>query len=130
MSVKVTPDKLGLEIDAIMKDYSDEVWEEVQKISVDVANDAAKKLRNTSPRSKGPSGGEYAKGWKVKTTKGRLKVSSIVYNAKKPQLTHLLEFGHIIAGTGRRGGQREHIAKVEQWANEEYEKRLKEAIER
>ena len=126
MSVKVTPDKLGLEIDAIMKDYSDEVWEEVQKISVDVANDAAKKLRNTSPKGTG----EYAKGWKVKTTRGRLKVSSVVYNAKKPQLTHLLEFGHIIAGTGRRGGQREHIAEVEQWANEEYEKRLKEAIER
>lgn len=122
----VTADKLSLELDAILTDYSDDVWEEVQKISKEVADEAAKKLKSSSPKQSG----QYASGWKVKTQKGPRRISCVVYNAKKPQLTHLLEWGHVNAATGRRVAAESHIEPVEEWANQEFEKRVKEAVQK
>lgn len=47
------------------------------------------KLNTSSPRDTG----EYAKGWRVRTfTRNHEKVR-VVYNAKKPHLTFMLEYG-------------------------------------
>lgn len=119
-------DGLTMEFEKILTDLSDEAKEAVEEASKEVAKEAAKKLRNSSPKKTGA----YAKGWKSKTEKTRTSVKSIVYNATKPQLTHLLEHGHLIVATGKHGGQVVHIAPVEEWANKEFEERVKEALER
>ena len=81
-----------------------------------VGREAAKKLRQTSPKDTG----EYAAGWTVKVETGRINVGATVYG-KKPtyQMAHLLEHGHLTRDGKRRVGQVEHIKKVEEWAMDE-----------
>lgn len=80
-----------------------------------VAKDAAKKLKQTSPKETG----EYAKGWRVKVETGRIRVGATVYGEKPTYaMAHLLEFGHV-ARNGKRVGRVEHIKQVEEWAIEE-----------
>ena len=54
----------------------------------------SKRLRETSPRGGGKYKGSYASGWRVKRV-GKAK-EAVVYNSRKPSLTHLLEDGHVI----------------------------------
>ena len=72
--------------------------------------------------------GRYKKGWKVKTEyEDAFKKSCRVYNSKRPQLTHLLEFGHAKRGGGRTKAY-PHIKKNEQKAQADLPKRIEEAI--
>lgn len=122
-------DGITLEFEKILTDISDEAKEAVDKASTDVAQEAAKKLRNNSPKKTG----SYAKGWRVKTEKSRRSIKNTVYNATKPQITHLLEWGHLNAANGRRVPpvpEAQRIQPVEQWANNEFEKRVTEALEK
>lgn len=106
--------------------YSAAAAEATFKVVPEVAKEAAKKLKQTSPKRQG----KYARSWKVKQEKGRLKVMATVY-ADKPEyrLTHLLEYGHAKRGGGRVQGI-EHIAPVEEWANNEAVDRIIEEIRR
>lgn len=82
-----------------------------------VSKEALKQLRNTSPKS--PGGGEYAKGWSLKSI-GQFE--TILYNKTKPGLTHLLERGHLIKNQYGEYGRSKaipHIKPVEEWANNE-----------
>ena len=63
------------------------------------ATEAVELLKAKSPRKK-VKGGQYAAGWTLKPTPGRLK-GFVVYNATDYQLTHLLEKGHAKRGGGR-----------------------------
>lgn len=121
---------MALEIDiraAVMHEldtYSDEVRDKLQEIVPEVMKEAQKRIRKESPKLTGA----YAKGWRVKTENTRLGVSSVLYNAAKPGLTHLLENGH----PKRNGGRVEgipHIKPVEEWATEETIKRLEEGLQ-
>lgn len=47
------------------------------------------KLRQRSPKDTG----EYAKGWRVKTAQRNHERVKVIYNANKPELTHILEYG-------------------------------------
>lgn len=94
------------------------VSESAEAISVvvpQVAKEAVKKLKATSPERTG----EYKRHWTYKLEKGRLTCEAIVYG-KSPtyRLAHLLEKGHANRGGGRTPGI-EHIAPVEEWANDE-----------
>lgn len=112
------------ELGAILDQYVDEVQETAGKIINQVATEAAKKLRDESPKDTG----KYASGWKVK--KGR-KLDAVVYNATKPGLTHLLENSHPIRnqwGTWGRSTPKVHIEPVREWAEEEVVKRIEEAL--
>lgn len=92
-----------------------------------VAKEAAKKLRQTSPKRTG----EYARNWKSRVETGRLAVVATVYGDKPTySLAHLLEHGHAKRGGGREVGKVEHIAPVEQWAVDEAENRIIERLER
>lgn len=85
----------------ILEEYEEELKEEAAAIAQETAKETRKVLKRTSPRSKS-SPKHYADGWAVKTTRvpgGGL--SATVYNRTKPQLTHLLEYGHVKAGGGR-----------------------------
>ena len=89
---------------------------------------AVKALKNTSPSKTG----EYAKNWKVKTTKTRTGASTVIYQGKKPGLPHLLEYGHPIVSGGRTVGQAKafpHIAAAQADAIKAYEDELTKRLE-
>lgn len=90
------------------------------------AAEGVKTLKATSPvRADGYNRkyppGSYAKSWASKKEGNVLGVTSYtIYNAKHYQLTHLLEFGHIIAGTGKRSRAFPHIDPVNREASRKF----------
>ena len=104
-----------------LKEYGDYTVEALTAVIPQIAKESAQKLKETSPRNTG----EYAKNWKYKTEKGRLKVVSTVFNDKTYRLTHLLEKSHLMRN-GRRSdaSKTRHIQPVEEWATDETENRL------
>lgn len=81
-------------LEKILKDYKQEVAESIEKAYADKAGELVKEIKRTSPRDTGA----YAKGWTKKKQKFADGVSYLVYNKEKPQITHLLEYGHAKAG--------------------------------
>ena len=114
---------LASAVTEILEDYSDQVQATLNEVTKDVAKEAVKKLKSISPKGTG----DYAKGWKAKTTGSRLGIQNVIYNANKPGLTHLLENGHAKRGGGRTPAH-EHIKPVEEWANEEVVRKVKEDL--
>lgn len=115
-------------VNEFLKDYYREgVIEVVTDVIPQVAREAAKKLKQTSPKGKS---GKYAKGWAVKVEKGRINVGATVYGKSGTyQLAHLLEHGHATRnGTGRvyeDTRAHPHIVDVENWAaNEAYDRTM------
>lgn len=117
------------QISKILSDYIDQEEEKITKITKEVARDTAKQLKQTSPKSE-RGGKHYAAGWKVKnqTASGvRRSILSVVYNATKPQLTHLLAKPHDIVnkyGEYGRSTPDPHLEKAEEYGNELYLSRL------
>lgn len=109
-----------------MKHIEEDIVEEVKTAMYEamdgVAEEAANKLKATSPRLTG----DYANGWDWY----QLPYGARVYNATDWQLTHLLEFGHAVRprpthkGKKNRVEARPHIAPVEQWAIQELDNRI------
>lgn len=116
----------GLE-DAVLKElkkFNNVTEEEFEKIAKAVAKEGTKKLKATSPRGRGSKKGHYADGWGVTYfRKGNGKFQFVVHNKKKPGLTHLLENGHAL-NIGGRARVIVHIKPVEEWCNEEFERRV------
>lgn len=103
-----------------------EVIEKVNQAADKASKQGAKDLRAKSPvrhdgyKRKYPPG-SYAKSWGVVREGNTLGVTQYtIRNAKHYQLTHLLEFGHIDAKTGRRTRAYPHIAEVNQSATEQF----------
>lgn len=76
-----------------------------------VTREAAKELEDTAPRRTG----DYARDWKSKVEfESARDIRTRLYNGKHYQLTHLLEYGHVIKnGTGRVYGMTDPIPHVE-----------------
>ena len=108
---KVTPDNFAAAIEAVLKDYADDVDKNMKAAVKDVTALGAKVLKG-NPGGFGGSG-KYSKGWTSTVETGRLSAQGTVYNAKLPGLPHLLENGHAKRGGGRVPGK-VHIAPVEQ----------------
>lgn len=114
-------------VDAVLKElkkFNDVTEEEFEKIAKAVAKEGTKKLKATSPKGRGSRKGHYADGWGVSYfRKGNGKFQFVVHNKKKPGLTHLLENGHAL-NIGGRARAIVHIKPVEEWCNEEFERRV------
>lgn len=109
---------LSGEIMKCLQEYTEEVVEALEKTEKELADEAVKELRRTSPRRSGA----YAKGWKKTKQAGKM----IVHN-RKYQLTHLLEKGHAKRNGGRVAA-RVHIAPVEQRISKEAVERFKRVL--
>lgn len=113
---------LQAQLQEILEDYTAEVKKTVNDAMDTVSKEGVQKLKSTSPKRSG-KGKHYANGWAVKKARGSLGIDDVlIYNKTKPQLTHLLENGHVIAnahGTYGRVNGTKHIAPVEEWAAEE-----------
>ena len=117
---------LTVEVTKILREYADEVQEDVVKVVDKVSKEGQKRLKDNSPGS-----GRYAKGWKRKRVRDRLATSYTLYN-ERYYLTHLLENGHVIRnakGAFGRAPAHPHIGPVDEWVADETEKRIKEKIE-
>lgn len=107
------------EITRALQEYSTEVEEGLEEAKVEVAKDTVKRLKQTSPKKTG----DYRKGWARK----KVGTAQVVHNRTDYQLTHLLEYGHAKRGGGRVAGI-PHISPAEEWANDEYLKRVEKVI--
>lgn len=109
---KVSIDSLADAVAKELADYNQDVTDGVKKEVKQVAKEMVQELKRTSPRDSG----KYASGWKEKTEfESSEDIRERVYNSKKPQLTHLLEYGHAKQNGGRVNG-RPHIRPAEQTA--------------
>lgn len=81
---------LRVEINKALNEFQKYSQEAVYVATIKAARHAAKVLKKTSP-SRHSDG--YASGWKAEVKRNRIGVTGVVYNTKKPGLTHLLEFG-------------------------------------
>ncbi len=98
MSKKVAVDNMADAIVEELKNYSAEVTQKVKEEIRNAGNECAEEIKDKSPVKTG----EYKKGWKAKVVYERESDIRVrVHNAKKPQLTHLLENGHAKVSGGR-----------------------------
>ena len=98
MALKIGVEDFREAINDILKEYGDEAKEAVEQACRDTARQTAKELQSAGTFQ---GGKEYRKGWTSKVELTRTGATAIVYNKAKPGLSHLLEFGHAIAGGGR-----------------------------
>ena len=118
---KVSITGLADAVEKELADYSQDVADGVKKEVKQVAKDVVAELKRTSPRNKG----DYAKGWKSRVEyESPEDIRMLVYNAKKPQLTHLLEHGHAKRNGGRVNGK-PHIGPAEQTAEKKLDASIK-----
>ena len=111
----------------ILTKYGDDGAEAIDKVIDEVSKDVANKLHEKNHGR--TDWKKYPKGWKVKKETTRTTQKGIVYNAKSYQLTHLLEFDHALRGGGRKSTAAfPHIAEVNDWAADEFQKKIGEAI--
>ncbi|MCH4205188.1 MAG: hypothetical protein LKF53_02190 [Solobacterium sp.] len=123
---KIESSDFSKSIKDLLSEYSDDVKKTIDESVDDVAKEATQKLK-----SKNSGAGiwkKYPKTWKSNLEKGRITVTAHVYNSKNYRLTHLLEFGHAKANGGRTRAF-PHIAEVNDWAQEEVERTIKEKLE-
>ena len=122
MADVIKVDDLAGEIVLAVRTYTEEVGAAIEEAVKETAQALAADLRETSPKDTG----EYAKGWTArKEGQGRY----VVYNKKKPQLTHLLEHGHAKRGGGRVEG-RPHIKPATDRHIPQFEKKVYTIVER
>lgn len=119
MAVKIG--KLANEVMKQLNDYGITAGLEVEKVSKDVAVDAARRLNKEAPKLTG----DYAAAWTYGVGDTKRTRHTMVVHAEKPEyaLSHLLEKGYQNRGGGRTAAQ-VHIAPVEEEAVEKLEKEL------
>ncbi|WP_312047988.1 HK97 gp10 family phage protein [Anaerotignum sp.] len=125
MDVRV--DNMAAAIAEMLGEYQAEITKNIDASGKTVADQGAKKLKETSPKL----AGNYAKGWRATKEKGTSfgdEASYIIHNKTDYQLTHLLENGHATRNGGRTKPIK-HIKPVEEMVIKEYEKGVEEAIE-
>ena len=108
----------------ILTDYTDDVVKVVTEVISEVAEESANELHSAGTFQ----GHKYRAGWTSEVEQRRLYNSATVYNKKHYRLTHLLEYGHATRNGGRTRAF-EHIAPINEEAQEKAVKKLKEDIE-
>ncbi len=104
-------DGIAPAVERILGDFAREIEGDARRAVQAAGRETARLLRDTSPRDSG----EYAAGWRYRTEAGvgPLGYYVRVYNASKPSLTHLLEYGHEMwahgSDTGGTVAARPHI---------------------
>ena len=85
-----------VEIQNALAEYNQKVQRDVEAAAKEAAEVTAKQLKSSSPVKKGKGGGIYRRSWSVKKMESGINTSYVVYNSRRPGLTHLLERGHAV----------------------------------
>ncbi|MDM5439849.1 HK97 gp10 family phage protein [Bacillus hominis] len=116
---------LASEIAREMQRYGNAVKEDLEVAEEEVTDNLVDELKQNSPKGKRKGARKYSKGWRKK----KVGNATVVYNAWKPQLTHLLEKGHAKATGGGRVPAKVHIAPAEEKAINEYLAKVERAVQ-
>lgn len=100
----INASQLANQISYTLKQYTKEVYEELEELKEEVSKSAVQELKSSSPRKTG----DYGKGWRIVKQNG----AYVIHNATDYQLTHLLEKGHAKRNGGR-VAPKPHIQPVE-----------------
>lgn len=110
---------ITVQMDRIFNEYRHRVDSVFEVANDRVARETVRRIRANSPKKTG----SYARGWTIKRVRTRAHVTDlIIHNRTDYQLTHLLEYGHMIVngkGSFGRAPGHPHIKPAEQWANNE-----------
>ena len=107
----IRPEDLAIEIAAELEEYSQAVADDLKAEIKEVAKTAVKELRIKSPKDSG----EYAKWWRMKIVyESEDDIRVRIFNGKKPQLVHLLEYGHAKGRGTSVADPKPHVRPVEQ----------------
>lgn len=115
-SSAVNVEQMAIEIQKQLREYTDEVKEDVWQTAMNVSEKAVVKLKEKSPKLTA----DYSKGWTRSTTRFGVVVHQ---KGKESNLTHLLEKGHQLKRGGREIGKvaaYPHIAEIEKECIDEY----------
>jgi len=116
---------LEKEMREILDEYALQVSTATRQAVIDTAKETTRKVKKASPRNTK----KYSQGWTYTVEAGTVDSSATVYGKRRTYLiAHLLENGHLMRN-GRRGGQRQHIKPVEEWAIAEFERKIREEVE-
>lgn len=123
---------LTKEVNAILIDYFSDIDLAVHRAEHEVAKEAIKKLKATSPRNPRNGGNKhYADDWTIDVNSKKYYSRFIIKN-NQYRLTHLLENGHDVISHGKKAGHykgQPHIKPVEDWANAEVVKRIEKELQ-
>lgn len=126
----ISIDSLAAEITSLMEEYATDVDSDMKAEAKNIAKETVKELKQTSPEGEGSKKGHYKDGWASKVVGEKTNsLDIVIYNKKKPGLTHLLEKGHAKRGGGRVEGK-PHIGPAERKAIKDYEKGLRARLSR
>lgn len=112
---------LTQQVNKILTEYASEVDKVVLEAEEEVAKEAVKKLKQTSPKNPHGKGKHYADSWTI-DNQSKKKYAKFIIKNKQYQLTHLLENGHDIIRNGKKVGHYKgvkHIKPVEEWCQKE-----------
>lgn len=124
MAKTIGVEKLADAIIRELKNYNEEVIEQIKISAKKVAEDCTMDIKEKAPKRTG----KYRRGWKKKVAyESKDDIRVVVYNKTAPQLTHLLEFGHAKVNGGRVEGK-PHIAPAEQKAAKAMLNKVKVAV--
>ena len=131
MAKKTPLDKFSVAIDKILKEYADDTQKDVSALTKKFAQKGATAIKDESNAKGWGEHTHYAEGWTSRFETGRLSAQGTIYNSKVPGLPHLLEHGHALRGGGRSHTEaRPHIKPVEDKITDEFEKAVKNDIQR
>lgn len=131
-NVKVKPDKLAGAITDIIQEYSDDVVRSMPELTKQTAKDCVKNLKSEA-KGAGIGGTKYKKSFRYKVVKSNSRITTVKVYSTQYQLTHLLEFGHVVRnrpggpvlGTARAFP---HWAEAEKKANRDLEEKITQRI--
>lgn len=122
--MKVSNLAKALEIE--LEKYSQEFTDKVKKDTEEVAKECVEELKQNSPKSNKNTRKSYANGWTYKKAyESNFGVRYRVLNKNKPQITHLLEYGHAKVNGGRVNAI-PHIKRAEENAKNKLINKIKE----
>lgn len=126
MKKRIRPEELYVTISSELSKYKQEVADQVKESAKKVAKECVKEIKEEAPVDTG----EYKKGWRQKVVyESKEDIRVTVYNAKKPSVAHLAEFGYAKPEGGRVEGK-EHIYPAKEHAAEKLVKSAKVAVKR
>lgn len=133
---KIKPTDFSAAVEKILAEFGETSAKAVSKAAEETAKATVQELKQSSPKNQkdGPKirRGKYARGWKVKEEKSTTIPTYTVHNATDYQLTHLLEYGHVLKKGGRVYGRAKpypHIAEAEAAAIKSFEENIRKGIQ-
>lgn len=103
-------------IEQYLSDFCEEENEHIFKCLKEGGKFAKMRVKQLSPNRTG----DYANGWSMRTKRRKGRIEVVVYNAKAPGLTHLLEKGHVVHKKNGDGRSKPipHISTAQEEADE------------